>query len=159
MTDPSAPLGAGLALASPRIPATSPAALAEVRELEANLLALPQVAIETRHVLHGGMYARTIIIPANVVLTGALIRIATLLVIDGDVLVHTDGEPMRITGRHVLPASAGRKQAFVILAETHLTMLFPTRATTVEEAEDEFTDEAGTLFSRAGANHITITGE
>jgi hypothetical protein len=145
---------------APRIPPTSPAALAEVRALEANLFALPQVAIETHHVLHGGMYARTIVIPANVVLTGALIRVATLLVVDGDVLVHTDGEPMRLTGRQILPASAGRKQAFVALGETHLTMLFPTRATTVEEAEDEFTDEADALISRgAGANHVTITGE
>lgn len=148
-----------VAVAAPRLPATGPAALAQVRALEATLLALPQVAIATHHVLHGGMYARTVAIPAGVVLTGALIRIATLLVIDGDVLVHAEGEPMHLTGRHVVPASAGRKQAFVALAETHLTMLFPTRATTVAEAEDEFTDEAGLLFSHAGINRITITGE
>ena len=148
-----------LVVATPAIPAMSEAAIGKVRRLEAEVLALPQVAIATRHVLHGGLYARTITIPADVVLTGALIRIPTVLVMDGDAMVYLDGEAVRMTGRHVLPASAGRKQAFVALAETHLTMLFPTRARTVAEAEAEFTDEADALFSRAGANHIVITGE
>ena len=45
------------------------------------------------------------------------------------------------------------------LADTHLTMLFPTRAQTIEEAEREFTDEADSLFSRSGVNHSVVTGE
>src|SRR5439155_23430245 len=99
-----------LVVAQLQVPATSPAAIAKVRELSERLLALPQVAIETRHVLHAGLYARTICVPAEVVLTGALIKIATLLVIDGDTLVYIgEDEPLRLTGHHVLPASAGRK--------------------------------------------------
>ena len=35
-----------------------------------------QVPIETRHVLHAGMYARTICIPAGVLITGALVKVA-----------------------------------------------------------------------------------
>ena len=150
---------ADLAAVQPRVPTSSPIALAKVRELEANLLALPQVPIETRHLLHAGLYARTITVPADVALTGALIRIATVLVIDGDTMVWLDDEAVRLTGHHVLAASAGRKQAFVTLAETHITMLFATAVRTVEEAESEFTNEAKGLGSRRFCNHVTVTGE
>ena len=40
-----------------------------------------------------------------------------------------------LCGYHVIPASAGRKQVFVAHADTDLTMLFPSHAATVEDAE------------------------
>lgn len=141
------------------IPAMSPAAIDKVRQLEAQALTLPQVDIPTRHVIHGGMYARTIRIPAGVLLTGALIKIPTVLIFSGRASVFLDGETVEISGYHVLPASAGRKQAFLAHEDTELTMLFPTAATTVEEAESQFTDEAHLLFSRTGENVVAITGE
>src|SRR5262249_11809465 len=101
-------------------------------------------------------------IPAGVMITGVLIKVPTVLVIDGDTLAYigTD-EPLRITGRQVLPASAHRKQAFVALADTELTAIFPTRARTIEEAEAEFTEDPDILMSRHDreANTIIITGE
>ena len=133
--------------------------VARVREFEAFSATQPQIPIRTLHVLHAGMYARTIRIPAGVALTGALIKIPTLLTISGDATVLIGEEEVRFTGYHVLPASAGRKQAFVVHADTDLTMLFPTIATTIEEAENEFTDEADRLFSRHGGNTVTITGD
>lgn len=142
-----------------QLPAMAPADIDKVRALEAEVLQAPQVDIPTRHVLHGGMYARTIRIPAGVLLTGALIKIPTVLVLDGDVTVFVGTKTIRLEGRHVLPASAGRKQAFLAHADTELTMLFPTHATTVEEAEAEFTDEADRLMSRHGGNDICTTGE
>ena len=39
-------------------------------------------------------------------------------------------------------ALARRKQIYVTLGETEITMIFPTNAQTVEEAEDEFSDES-----------------
>jgi hypothetical protein len=60
----------------------------------------------------------------------------------------------------VLPAAAGRKQAFLAQADSHITMIFATAARSVAEAEREFTDEADNLVSRrAGGNRIVITGE
>jgi hypothetical protein len=60
----------------------------------------------------------------------------------------------------VIPASAGRKQVFVSRSTVTITMLFPTLARTVEEAEAEFTDEAAGLLSRRqDANTVVITGE
>ena len=61
-------------------------AVAKVRELEGVLRELPQVEIATEHVLHAGLYARTIRIPAGVVLTGVFIIIPTMLVVYRSVL-------------------------------------------------------------------------
>ena len=136
-------------------------AIAKVRAFESIQLAQPQRAIDTHHVIHAGMYARTICIPAGVVLTGALIKCATLLISDGDAVVFVGDNCIELVGRHVIPASAGRKQAFFARTDTHLTMVFATDATSVAEAEAEFTDEAEMLCSRGldAVNHITITGE
>lgn len=146
---------------SPRLAPMAPEVIDKVRRLEANLKAMPQVAIRTEHLIHGGMYARTIRIPAGAVLTGALIKLATVLIVSGECTVFTGGDTLELSGFHVLPGSAGRKQAFVTRAETCLTMLFPSGATSVEQAEAEFTDEAHLLLSReiADQDSITITGE
>lgn len=149
------------AVAAGRILPMTAEAIARVRRLEAALLELPQVPIATDHVLHGGMYARTIMIPAGVVLTGALIRVPTVLILAGDATVDTGEDAVRLTGYHVLAASAHRRQAFLAHADTWLTMVFATRAATVAEAEAEFTDEAHLLLSRqpGAANTIHLTGE
>lgn len=140
----------------------TPDAIARVVELEKLNLQRPQVEIHTHHVLHAGLYARTITIPASVLLTGALVKRSTLLVICGDVLVSRgEDDGVRITGTAVIPASAGRKQAFLAYADTTVTMAFPTQATTIEQAEAEFTDDTELLMSRRDPdlNTIIITGE
>jgi len=138
----------------------TPEAIDKVRQLEARTAELEQVEIPTDHVLHGGMYARTIRIPAGVLLTGAHIKRATTLVISGHVTVFIGAGTIEITGYQVLPASAGRKQAFLAHADTFVTMLFPSEAASIEAAETEFTDEADRLLSRRQAcESITITGE
>ena len=123
-------------------------AVGKVRQLEFFALQMPQVGIPTSHTLHAGMYARTIVIPSGVMLTGALIKIATLLIAHGDVEVFIGDSTLELNGYNVLPASANRKQAFMTKSETHLTMVFPSQAKTVEEAENEFTDEVDALMSR-----------
>lgn len=140
----------------------APDAIARVANLEKMILGLPQVKIHTHHVIHAGMYARTIVIPAGVVLTGALVKRPTLLMVIGDVLVSRgDEEGVRITGSAVIPASAGRKQVFIAHADTTVTMVFPTQATTIEQAESEFTDDTDMLMSRRDpeTNNVIITGE
>lgn len=129
-----------------------------VRQLEQEILNSPQTEIVTQHVLHAGMYARTIMIPSGVVLTGALIKIPTLLIVNGDVMIYRDDGPVRISGHNVMLGAAGRKQAFVAVSDTYLTMIFPTDAKTVSTAEAEFTDDYARLMSRAdgAANHIVM---
>lgn len=133
-----------------------------INDVQALMLTLPQVDIHTTHVLHAGIYSRSIAIPAGVQLVGALIKIPTMLTISGDVLMTIgEAKSMRLTGTHVLPASAGRKQLFAANEDTTVTMSFATNAKTVEEAEVEFTDDSELLFSRRdpALNTVIITGE
>lgn len=142
------------------LPATSPDTLKKLAAVEDLLLANTQLAIRTEHILHGGMYARSIVLEPEQVITGALIRIPTILVVNGHCSMLVDDGWHMMNGYHVLPASAGRKQAFVAWSRTSLTMLFPTDARTVEEAEAQFTDEADRLLSRQSSEDtIIITGE
>ena len=144
-----------------RIPAMSDDAIAKVNALAEYSRQFEQSKIETHHAIHGGMYSRTMAIKAGEMLTGALIKIPTMLVINGDVTVFADNESFRLTGFHAIPASANRKQAFIAHADTAMTMIFKTDATTVAQAENEFTDEAEFLMSRNedAKNFIIITGE
>jgi hypothetical protein len=149
-----------LVVASERWPAMTDTALAAVRALEAELLAMPQVAIRTHHQIHGGIYTRTICIPKGVAMTGVLVKVPTTLVICGDLTVYTGGDDMRLTGYTVLPGAAGRKQAVYAHADTWVSMSFPTTATSLAEAEAEFTDEQHLLASRGStSDQVVITGE
>lgn len=141
------------------LPPTTPAALEKVCELEKRVLEVPQVECATHHVIHAGVYHRTICMRKGVVLTGALIKIPTTLVVSGKTSVLIgDGEEYLVEGYRVFAASAGRKQAFIAHEDTYLTMSFKTNAKTVEEAEAEFTDDHERLLSRNGVNEIVITG-
>jgi hypothetical protein len=144
-----------------RLPATNPDAIEKLRRAEEIILAQPQIEISTHHVLHAGTYSRTIRIPAGVVLTSVLIKIPTVVIVNGDVTVSTGDHAMTLHGYNVLPASAGRKTAYIAHTDTDVTMLFPSKAQTVEDAEHEFTDEAHLLFSRKGdaGDQVVITGE
>lgn len=130
------------------IPVMTPAILASIEGVQDKMLALPQVEIHTEHFLHAGVYVRTIRLAAEIVLVGALVKIPTTLIISGRTKVFTGAEWIELDGYHVIPAQAGRKQIFVTQAKTTITMIFRTDATTVEKAEEEFTDEHESLMSR-----------
>lgn len=143
------------------IPSMREAAIACVRRFETFSAELPQVEIATHHVLHAGVYARTILIPAGVAIAGALVEVATVLIVSGDCTVSRGDSAERLIGYAVLPAAAHRKQAFFAHADTHLTMVFATSAKSVRAAEGEFTAEAHKLMSRqpGHANTIVVTGQ
>lgn len=131
------------------IAAMSPDAVALVDRYQDEALKQEQIPIVTTHTLHAGMYLRTIMLPKDTVLSGAYIRIPTVLIVSGHVTVFVgDGGTVELEGYHVLPAQAGRKQIFRAHRDTHMTMAFATSAATVREAEDEFTDEGHLLLSR-----------
>ncbi len=65
--------------------------------------------------------------------------------------MHGSDGAVEVAGYTVFSASAGRKQAMVALTDTYLTMLFPTDAKTVDEAERAFTDEYDLLVTRKEA--------
>ncbi len=138
----------------------SKATLDKIQIVHELLLKVADVEIATEHVLHGGMYARTIRLDAGVVMVGSLIKRATILLIHGATSIIGD-ERMDLEGYNVLPGCAGRKQLFVTRGPVEMTMIFPTQARTVEEAEAEVFAEADILMSRHDGTRdtYTITGE
>ena len=131
-----------------QVPAMTEVAIARTAALEAELSQVEQADLTMHHSFHAGMYARTVDVPAGCTITGALIKIPTLLIISGDVQMFTGDGVVRLSGYNVMQAAAHRKQAFLALADTAITMLFATNAATVDEAEREFTDEYEKLTTR-----------
>ena len=107
------------------------------------------------------MYARTITMPPDTIAIGTLIKVPTLVITVGSAKVLVGDQWVDVDGYSVLPASANRKQIAISRGPFIVTMLFPTSAKTVEEAENEFTDETHLLLSRKqeGMNTAMITGE
>lgn len=134
--------------------------IAAVMEAEKRILAAPQIELQTEHVIHGGMYARTIRLQPEQVISGAHFLVPTILIVSGNCLAFTGERWIELAGFQVIAASTGRKQIFVARQDTAITMIFRTDAKTVEEAEAEFTDEHERLMSRRSTNDIvTITEE
>lgn len=141
------------------VPAATPEALEKIARVEEKMRAMPQIHLHTDHVLHAGMYARTIRLAARVAITSVLIKIPTMIVVHGTCRVSAGDSWRVLDGFNVIPASAGRKMIYVTATPTEITMIFPSNAKSVEEAEREFTDDADMLLSRQCKDDtITVTG-
>jgi hypothetical protein len=120
----------------------------KAESLQAELLKQPQVKIDTSHLIHGQMYARTILVPANTVVVGALTNLDNICIVNGDITVTTDLGVMRLTGYHILPAEKGYKRIGLAHADTVWTTIIHTNGKTVDEIELEMTSEAHLLQTR-----------
>jgi hypothetical protein len=141
------------------LPVMNDALLDKLTHIQNEILEKPQVEVNTEHVIHGGMYIRTIRLDADIVLVGALVKVSTVLIVSGKTAVFTGENWIELDGYHVIPARAGRKQIFVTREETSITMIFRTDAKTVAQAEEEFTSEAEALMSRKNDNDtVLVTG-
>jgi hypothetical protein len=130
------------------LPAAPAEAIAHIAAIEEKMRGLEQIHPQMEHVLHAGMYARTCRLAAGVAIVSVLIKIPTVLIVHGGAYVLAGDRWFQIVGYRCMPAAAGRKQVYVTFEPTEITMVFPSRARTVEEAEREFTDEAEALLSR-----------
>ena len=126
--------------------ATQTAAMATLKK---KLRQLPQLSIATQHLIHGGMYARTVFIPAGSVVTGAKTNLDNICTVSGDVTVSTDKGVIRLTGYHVIPANSGYSRAVYAHADTHWTTFLVTDSDNVQAIEQAMTDDAATLQTRA----------
>jgi hypothetical protein len=144
-----------------RIAPSSAQAIDKVRRFTDVLRELPQVPFVTEHMLHAGMYTRTVRLPGYTAVAAVLIKVPTVLIISGAAKIYADDEVIEVNGYSVLPGSAGRKIALVTLSDVAMSMMFPTSATTIDEAQKQFTDEHELLvpLARADEHLILITGE
>ena len=114
---------------------------------------MPQAEIITTHVLSGGMYARTIRIPAGVALTGAVHKTDHINIVQGDITVMTDEGMRRLTGQHVLPTKAGMKRAGFTHSETLWTTICKTDGADIASIENGLVDEPERLQTRKALTH------
>lgn len=133
---------------NPTIPATVDAYMEATKAVESALKALPQVELETTHSLHAGIYSRTVRVPEGVMLTGALIKIPTVLTIVGSLTLTIGDHVEDVEGFRLFECAPGRKQVMLARSESYVTMAFASNAKTIEEAEEQFTDEFENLMSR-----------
>ena len=120
----------------------------KVRALEAAMLVLPQVDLQTEHLIHGGISVRTVFIPAGVTVTGALTNLDNICIICGDIVATTDEGTVRLSGFNIIPAGKGFKRAVVAESDTFWTTIHRTDKTTQADVEDEMTKEAAMLQTR-----------
>jgi hypothetical protein len=139
----------------------SSAMLQAIDRVHEQILACSQCEIATEHLIHGGMYARTIRLVPGTKMVGSLIRRATILIVQGDCAVLIGDKRIDLSGYNIIPGCAGRKQFFVTQGPVEMTMIYPTSARTVEEAENEIFAEADQLVSRkdGSRDQVTITGQ
>lgn len=149
-----------LAIHGNALPSITPESLEKLLAFEQKVMEQPQLHFQTEHVIHAGMYARTVRLAPGTLIVGVLIKVPTILVVHGKALVFAGEKWYRIADYQVIPASANRKQVFFAIEMTELTMIFPSEAETVRQAEDEFTDEVEKLVSRRDGDDdlILITG-
>lgn len=129
------------------LPATDQSMQERLNAAQEKLNKWEQVEIKTDHVLHAGMYSRTVTLPPGTAIIGVLVKVPTLVITVGSGMVMVGDRWVQINGYHVITGSAMRKQAFVSDGALIVTMLFPTNARTVAEAEAAFTDETDSLLS------------
>lgn len=134
---------------NPTIPATVDAVLEATRKVEAVLKGMPQVDLETTHSLFAGIYSRTVCLPPGVMITGVLIKIPTVLTIVGDLTLTVGDHVERVKGFRLFECAPNRKQIMFAHDVSYVTMSFASDAKTVEEAEEQFTDEFENLMSRS----------
>jgi hypothetical protein len=94
------------------------------------------------------MYARTVRRDLDSVTIGSLITKATILIVNGPCSMLIGDRRVDLEGYNVLAGLPGRKSMSVARGPVEMTMIFPTNAATVEEAENEICAEADQLVSR-----------
>lgn len=142
------------------IPAMTLKHIKEASKAEKHIQSLERVNCVTQHILHSGIYSRTLFMPKGSVVAGVIIQVPTTLILSGKMAVYIGEEVKHIDGYNVVPTLGNRKQVVYAIEDSYATLLFKTRAKTIEEAEQEMTAEYERLMSRCSdsVNLVTITG-
>ena len=115
-------------------------------KIEELILKHEQVNAVVYHTVHSGVYTRSLRVNKGTVIAGALIKIPTTVIVSGKCNVLVGDETYAIDGYEVITASANRKQVFVAIEDTVITMIFKTEHKDIESIEKQFTDEYDKLM-------------
>jgi hypothetical protein len=93
-----------------------------IYKLEQELFKLPQVEMPVFHDFCKGVYARTLVIPAGTVLTGAIHKDECFFVVrSGSILITTDNGTIRADSGFMSNTKAESKRAGLALVDTMVT--------------------------------------
>ena len=133
-----------------RMTGASPAWQAKVASVAAELERHESIPIEVEQHLHAGVYTRTGCQKAGTVVTTALIKVPTQLIISGHCRIYCERDVFDVRGFKVLEGLAGRQMIVYAYEDTWMTCAFATEAPSVEEAEAEAVGEwVGRLSNHA----------
>jgi hypothetical protein len=113
-----------------------------IYRLEQAIYSLPRVEIPVSHDFCKGIYARTIVIPAGTVLTGAVHKDECFfLVRNGAILITTDSEPIKAETGFMSITRPDTKRAGFALVDTMVTTFHsnPEELRDPQEIWDTFT--------------------
>lgn len=103
--------------------------------------------IDTQHFIHAGCYVRTCFLPKGTMIGSALVKIPTVVIVSGDVVVTNVDTRTHYRGYKILKGSAFRRGLWFANEDTYITMFFATNAKNTDDAEKEFTDEWAELLT------------
>lgn len=113
----------------------------KVMVLERELNKLPQVECPVWHFFAPGLYARKMLIPAGVMLTGAVHKTEHLCIVSGDIAVTTDTGVVRMTDVHaIINSRPGVKRAGYAFADTYWTTVHATNERDLDKLVRELTE-------------------
>ncbi len=106
----------------------------KVNRLEDALRSVPQVDCPIRHHFAPGIYAREITIPKGTVLTGAVHKQESLVVLSaGRLRLVVDGGTVEISAPHTMTCKPGAKNAALALEDSVWTNFFATDETDTDK--------------------------
>lgn len=113
----------------------------KVNRLEDALRSVPQVDCPIRHHFAPGIYAREITIPKGTVLTGAVHKQESLVVLSaGRLRLVTDDGTVEISAPYMLTCKAGAKNAALALEDSVWTNFFATEETDQDKLVELLTE-------------------
>jgi hypothetical protein len=110
-----------------------------IADLEAQMLQQPQVELKTSHTFGGGMYARTIEIPAGTLLTGEIHKFEHLNIVSkGRISVLTENGVQHIEAPCIMASPPGTKRVGYAHEDTVWTTIHATEETNVDKIREIF---------------------
>jgi hypothetical protein len=116
--------------------------------MEETILTFPQVKVEPRHYIGGGMYARELFMPKGSTFTGKIHIKEHIVILCGDVTVATDEDVVRYTGYCTFVGKPGSKRALYMHEDTVWTAIHTTDSMTVEQCEETLVTNSYEEFLR-----------
>ena len=105
----------------------------QIERLEAAILTMPQLEIQTTHYFANGLYAREVLIPAGAILTGKVHKAEHLNIVSaGRIIVWTEDGMREVSAPYTMVSRPGTKRVGMALEDTVWTTIHATEITATE---------------------------